>query len=132
MSLTQFIYSEGIQQEGLSKYRFVYPLLHFIINEPVRVSARKYKKKTKYTKTVERVMAIVGVSNDNHAFNKIANYVDDAVDMLRKHSNGNFQSNLSEVAKRVEEGVSGKLTMDNIHFGFMHLESTYRKHLKFK
>jgi hypothetical protein len=132
MKFTQFIQSEGTPSEGNSKYRLIYPLIHFLINEPKPITTSSIKIKTKYPKTVERVLTVVGIKQDNHAYNRIAKYIEPAIDMLKAKSNGNFQSNLGEVPKRIAEGVSGPLTMDNIHFGFMNLERTFRKHGKIK
>jgi len=130
MKLTQFIQSEGNPSEGNSKYRFIYPLIHFIINDPKPVTHSSMKAATEYPKTVERILTVIGVKDNNNMYNRVVKYVDPAIDMLKSKSNGNFQSNLAEVPKRVAEGVSGALSMDNVHFGFMNLERTFRKHGK--
>jgi len=132
MSMTTFFVTNGNVGEGRTKYRYKYPLLHFILNEPVKYKSKILKKKnTEYPLTVGRILDIIG-SDSIEDYNRVAKYVDPAVAMIKRRSNGNFNPNLGELPQRVAEGVKGKLTMDNLHFGFMHLERTFEKHLKFR
>ena len=134
-SMLQFFYGEYAQVlQGKQKYVFKYPFLHWAFNAPKTVASKQFKSKTKYKRTVEKILTLVGRPSDNAAHNKIVKYVDEAIVMLKTNSKrtGKFMDNIGEIPQRVAEGAgSERLSMDNIHWGFVNLERTYRKHLKF-
>lgn len=131
MTMEKFFHSGGNKGTGREKYKFMYSLIHWLHNTPKPLTLSRHKVKTEYSTTVERVLTVLKIKGDNQAYNRVAKYVDTAVVLLKKRSNGNFHSNLGELSQRVKEGVSGPLTLDNLHWGFQNLESTYAKHLKF-
>jgi len=123
--------------EGKSKYRFKYPFLHFINNEPVKVYDDPTRKKSEYPILVDKTIKMLTgtVKPTDKQYNQVVVQVEKAVTFLKKVSNGNFAEHRMRLPVLLKETMQQRkidLRVDKLGLGVYNLEDEMRRRLMIK
>ncbi len=134
-SLMHFLHNPHMEMgKGKTKYRFVYPFLHFMNHTPVKISDSPVRSKSEYPILVDKVVKkLTGtVHLTDKQYNQVVKQIDKAMVFIKKVSNGNLAENRVRLpdllqASLVENRLT--LTVEDLPLGVYNLEKLMRKRL---
>jgi hypothetical protein len=120
--------------KGPDRYKFKYPFLHFVNNEPVPLSDTPFKRKTEYPIIVDRVIKILATAKKptDKQYNQVVKQIDKAMLFIKKVSNGNLAENRARLPILLKDTMIEQnlpLSIDNLPLGVHNLETYMRKRL---
>lgn len=113
------------------KYKYKYPFLHYMSNEPKPLSEKPTRVKTENSGIVTAVIKRLGFTRiTDRQYNTIAKSIDKAVAMVRKNANGSTSLALLELPDVLKELMENKgidMHPNSIGLGVYHLQSEMKR-----
>jgi len=135
MSFINFIHNAHVDiGTGSNKYRYKYPFLHFINNEPIRVSDDPTRKKSEYPILVDKTIKILKgtMRPTDKQYNQVVKQIDKAMIFIKRVSNGNLAENRMKLPSLLHDTMIEHklpLTVEDLPLGVYNLEKFMRRKL---